>query len=215
MVTSFSCANWKKTIIYCFTHISVILNELAWICNVFFFFFLFFSPAPFPPPSLLSIFTLPFHLRKATVTMNWRCSSFSFSSSVFFSFFILPFFQECRASLGGWHGGTQHHLNVPFHHSWSSFLSLGDKIDCLTDTEEDHHGWDVFKEIVDTYCFIMGTFTVDRLHSLKVGSQVPHPGVGPPKADDSITYHAYYQWVPFVLFMQVGSSGCVGRRTRP
>lgn len=62
---------------------------------------------------------------------------------------------------------------------------------------------DSFGDVVNSYCFIMGTFTVDRLHSQKVGSEVPHPGVGPPEADDSITYHTYYQWVPFVLFVQV------------
>ncbi len=63
-----------------------------------------------------------------------------------------------------------------------------------------------FTAAVNSYCFIMGTFTVDRLHSRKVGTQVPHPGVGPPEEGDSITYHTYYQWVPFVLFVQVGTS---------
>lgn len=31
---------------------------------------------------------------------------------------------------------------------------------------------------------------------------VPHPGIGPILADDEIRHHAYYQWVPFVLFAQ-------------
>lgn len=74
---------------------------------------------------------------------------------------------------------------------------VGKKIDCMTGISSDS-----FNNVVNSYCFIMGTFTVDRLHSLKVGSQVPHPGVGPPETTDSITYHTYYQWVPFVLFMQ-------------
>lgn len=31
---------------------------------------------------------------------------------------------------------------------------------------------------------------------------IPHPGIGPILPDDEIRYHAYYQWVPFVLFAQ-------------
>lgn len=31
---------------------------------------------------------------------------------------------------------------------------------------------------------------------------LPHPGIGPVTDDDPIRYHAYYQWVPFVLFAQ-------------
>lgn len=31
---------------------------------------------------------------------------------------------------------------------------------------------------------------------------IPHPGIGPVLPDDEVRYHAYYQWVPFVLFAQ-------------
>jgi innexin len=31
---------------------------------------------------------------------------------------------------------------------------------------------------------------------------LPHPGIGPLLPDDEIRHHAYYQWVPFVLFAQ-------------
>ncbi|XP_045116946.1 innexin inx2-like [Portunus trituberculatus] len=75
--------------------------------------------------------------------------------------------------------------------------AIGDQIDCLTDVDSDS-----FNDVVNSYCFIMGTFTVDRLHGRQVGQEVPHPGVGPPEMKDSITYHTYYQWVPFVLFVQ-------------
>ena len=34
-------------------------------------------------------------------------------------------------------------------------------------------------------------------------SNNPHPGVGQAFEHDEKTYHAYYQWVPFVLFLQV------------
>ncbi|XP_055548470.1 innexin inx7 isoform X2 [Wyeomyia smithii] len=33
-------------------------------------------------------------------------------------------------------------------------------------------------------------------------SSVPHPGVGHMINEDPVKYHAYYQWVPFVLFLQ-------------
>ncbi|KAG7178185.1 Innexin inx2-like 1, partial [Homarus americanus] len=45
------------------------------------------------------------------------------------------------------------------------------KIECMTGVDSD-----AFKEMVNSYCFIMGTFTVDRLHGVKVGLEVPHPG---------------------------------------
>lgn len=32
--------------------------------------------------------------------------------------------------------------------------------------------------------------------------EVPHPGIGPMAKDDPVIRHAYYQWVPFVLFFQ-------------
>lgn len=31
---------------------------------------------------------------------------------------------------------------------------------------------------------------------------IPHPGVGPSINTDEVKYHAYYQWVPFVLTIQ-------------
>lgn len=73
--------------------------------------------------------------------------------------------------------------------------NIGKKIDCMATG--------VSKDVVNAYCFIMGTFTVDRLHGLDIGVDVPHPGVGPWKQEeDEITIHSYYQWVPFVLFLQ-------------
>lgn len=32
--------------------------------------------------------------------------------------------------------------------------------------------------------------------------EIPHPGVGPIGKNDETVHHAYYQWVPFVLFFQ-------------
>lgn len=38
--------------------------------------------------------------------------------------------------------------------------------------------------------------------TMLASGSIPHPGVGPSNRDDDIVYHAYYQWVPFVLFFQ-------------
>ncbi|XP_024942810.1 innexin inx7 isoform X2 [Cephus cinctus] len=50
----------------------------------------------------------------------------------------------------------------------------------------------------------MSTFTVVKHMNATVLEQgsIPHPGIGPVNDDDPIVYHAYYQWVPFVLFFQ-------------
>lgn len=83
---------------------------------------------------------------------------------------------------------------------------VGKKIDCMNPMA--HLAEDAskaFKEAVDAYCFIMGTFTVERHHvatqELEFPS-VPHPGVGPMKRGEPVIYHSYYQWVPFVLLTQ-------------
>lgn len=31
---------------------------------------------------------------------------------------------------------------------------------------------------------------------------IPHPGIGSMTENDAVKYHAYYQWVPFILFGQ-------------
>jgi hypothetical protein len=58
---------------------------------------------------------------------------------------------------------------------------------------------------INTYCFFMTTFTVVK-HVNKSAFHdgvVPHLGVGPYAENvDAIRRHAYYQWVPFMLFLQ-------------
>lgn len=38
--------------------------------------------------------------------------------------------------------------------------------------------------------------------SLLEKGEIPHPGIGSMHQDDKIKHHAYYQWIPFVLFGQ-------------
>ncbi|XP_018021821.1 innexin inx2 [Hyalella azteca] len=74
---------------------------------------------------------------------------------------------------------------------------VGEKIICMIET-----GDEALQKVVQSYCYITGTYTVDKLHYGEVGVDMPHPGVGPHTADDAVTYHTYYQWVPFVLVAQ-------------
>lgn len=53
---------------------------------------------------------------------------------------------------------------------------------------------------------------MESVHSLSpgyvTGTSVVHPGIGPHTNEDDKVYHAYYQWVPFVLFLQVSVGRC-------
>jgi len=50
--------------------------------------------------------------------------------------------------------------------------------------------------VVNTFCFFTTTYTVPG------ANHSAHPGVGPVQWDSKPVRHAYYQWVPFVLFGQ-------------
>ena len=60
------------------------------------------------------------------------------------------------------------------------------------------------EHVINTFCFFTTTFTVVRHlnESMLKENSLPHPGIGPVLPNDEIKYHAYYQWVPFVLFAQ-------------
>lgn len=75
----------------------------------------------------------------------------------------------------------------------------GSIIDCM-------HGGSVPDPVMNMFCYIQGTFSVPkhwRDHDTQLGTDVAHTGVGSynPKLD-FIEVKAYYQWVPFVLFLQ-------------
>ncbi|CAG0917094.1 unnamed protein product [Notodromas monacha] len=54
---------------------------------------------------------------------------------------------------------------------------------------------------LNMYCWISSTFSIPVHWTGEVGKDVPHPGLGP-TSDYDAHYHAYYQWVPFFLFLQ-------------
>lgn len=71
---------------------------------------------------------------------------------------------------------------------------IGDPISCITDGGVPGH-------VINTYCWITYTFTLPGQGG-RVGTDVAHPGVMNAEPDREKKYHAYYQWVPFMLFFQ-------------
>nr|CAD7196344.1 unnamed protein product [Timema douglasi] len=73
---------------------------------------------------------------------------------------------------------------------------LGGHINCIADKG-------VSSNVINTFCFSTSTFTlVNNADRTRLGATI-HPGVGPVDLDtEEVIHHAYYQWVPFVLFAQ-------------
>ncbi|XP_045616194.1 innexin inx2 [Procambarus clarkii] len=76
---------------------------------------------------------------------------------------------------------------------------VGDPISCVHDAHPK-----MPDKVVNTYCWIHTTFTLPKYINKGYGrgTGVVYPGVGPHTPSDNLMYHAYYQWVPFVLFLQ-------------
>ncbi|KAH9378116.1 hypothetical protein HPB48_011584 [Haemaphysalis longicornis] len=58
--------------------------------------------------------------------------------------------------------------------------------------------------VMNTYCWVEGTFTLARSLNETVGAKVAAPGVDQKRVTDAddVIEHAYYQWVCFVLCLQ-------------
>lgn len=75
---------------------------------------------------------------------------------------------------------------------------FGDPIDCVTKR-------DLPSQLLDTYCWIHSTYSVEGSWEKEVGVDIPYPGVDnsiQPNNSTTRIYHGYYQWVCFVLFFQ-------------
>lgn len=73
---------------------------------------------------------------------------------------------------------------------------IGDAINCINDGA-------IPGQVINTYCWITSTFTLPHQQGKPVGTHVAHPGLGNYVDNEHETrYHAYYQWVPFMLFFQ-------------
>lgn len=73
---------------------------------------------------------------------------------------------------------------------------VGNPIDCI-------HTKDIPEDVLNTFCWIHSTYTVESAFNKKVGSQVPYPGVETSKEEKDKKIYKYYQWVCFCLFFQV------------
>lgn len=72
---------------------------------------------------------------------------------------------------------------------------VGSPIQCIVNGLPSHP--------INTYCWIMSTFTMPDAFQRQVGVEVAHPGVANDFGDeDAKKYYSYYQWVCFVLFFQ-------------
>lgn len=72
---------------------------------------------------------------------------------------------------------------------------IGSTINCINSS--------IPGNVLNTYCWIMSTFSVPRKGGGKQGSDFAYQGVEPyVEGESDRTIHAYYQWVPFVLFLQ-------------
>ncbi|XP_023237365.1 innexin inx2-like [Centruroides sculpturatus] len=72
---------------------------------------------------------------------------------------------------------------------------IGDPIDCISRD-------DIPSKVLDTFCWVHATFSLPEAWHKNVGSEVPYPGVDKYKPGEKRIYHAYYQWVCFMLFFQ-------------
>ena len=73
---------------------------------------------------------------------------------------------------------------------------IGSTISCISNT--------IPGNVLDTYCWIMSTFSVPAKNMVGKGNEYAYAGVEPYiEGKSERTLHAYYQWVPFVLFLQV------------
>jgi hypothetical protein len=72
---------------------------------------------------------------------------------------------------------------------------IGSTISCINDA--------IPGNVLNTYCWIMSTFSVPSSKDGVKGLNYAYPGVGPETDDEGdYVFHAYYQWVPFMLFLQ-------------
>jgi hypothetical protein len=72
---------------------------------------------------------------------------------------------------------------------------IGKTINCISDT--------IPGDVINTYCWIMSTFSVVSKNAAGKGVNYAYQGVEPYVEDETqYVRHAYYQWVPFVLFLQ-------------
>jgi len=124
-----------------------------------------------------------------------------------------PYKKLNEPSTEGWCNRLHYRVTVIFFLGCSILVTClewvgnGSKISCVMEGPVD--SWTIPQNVINTYCFVLKTFTLPKHWNSKVGYESAHRGVGdfvPGRGEenpgDDVTYQAYYQWVPFVLFFQ-------------
>lgn len=73
----------------------------------------------------------------------------------------------------------------------------------------------VDKTVLETFCWLHTTYSMVRAFNMSIGQAVPYPGVSNTKGEGGhghtphplVKQHKYYQWVIFLLLLQVRSDG--------
>lgn len=115
--------------------------------------------------------------------------------------------EKCeKANIEGTSNRLHYRATVMFLLGFSIVITLFEyieKISCMLSK-----GSKLKPGVIETYCFIQATFSLPKYFNLSHGAgAAPYGGVGVfpayanPK-EHEVKYHAYYQWVPFVLFFQ-------------
>ncbi|KYQ57516.1 Innexin shaking-B [Trachymyrmex zeteki] len=79
---------------------------------------------------------------------------------------------------------------------------VGNPIDCI-------HSKDLPEDVLNTYCWIHSTYTITAAYRKREGLEVPFPGVDNSKSysESERKEYKYYQWVCFMLFLQLNLFG--------
>src|SRR5437660_338438 len=65
---------------------------------------------------------------------------------------------------------------------------IGDPIGCISKD-------DIPLKLLDVFCWVHGTFSIESAWHKEVGVEVPYPGVTKYTPGEKRIYHKYYQWV--------------------
>jgi len=77
---------------------------------------------------------------------------------------------------------------------------LGDHIRCFRNYDGTDSNID--QDAFNSYCYITTTFTIPKHTGKGSDGNAPYHGIGPHTPGDEVIYHSYYQWVPYLLFLQ-------------
>ncbi|KAI1305862.1 Innexin inx2 [Halotydeus destructor] len=73
---------------------------------------------------------------------------------------------------------------------------FNDPIDCLSRSN------DIAKNVLNSVCYVQGTFSGLSAFSKEIGAEVPYPGIESVTPAEQRVYHTYYKWVGWTFLAQ-------------